>query len=198
MDEREFFDQLSSSWDDNEVLSTPDKIMEILGYVEIKPGEEILDLGTGTGVLLPYIAGKTGTEGRITAVDFSTGMLEKAKSKFINLVPSPKFINLDFENEAIKGKFDHIFLYSVYPHLKQPITTLKRLIAENLKENGSIYIAFPCGPDFINKMHEERKAESDLLPSASELALFLKQSGILAKAILDSEDAYLIKIKRTL
>ena len=69
---------LAPTWDDNEVLSTPDKVRFVLGFMNLKPGQSVLDLGTGTGVLLPYIAEKIGTAGHITAVDYSAGMLSRA------------------------------------------------------------------------------------------------------------------------
>lgn len=196
MDERSFFDKLSSTWDDDEILSAPEKINRILDEIGIKENDEILDLGTGTGVLLPFLAERTGNGGSITAVDFSKGMLEKAKAKFSNLIPKPAFLNLDFENETIPGEFDHILLYSVYPHLHQPVETLKWLYKVNLKEKGVISIAFPCGPDFINKIHEDRHAESGTLPPATDLAVFLTQQGIPAKAILDNQESFLIQIEK--
>ncbi|MCH5229490.1 MAG: class I SAM-dependent methyltransferase [Muribaculaceae bacterium] len=196
MDERSFFDELSSTWDDNEILSTPEKIREILSFIEIQKNEDVLDLGTGTGVLLPYIAEKIGKQGKITAVDFSVGMLERAREKFNRLEPFPEFLNKDFEKEKIPGTYDHILLYSVYPHLQQPIATLNKLYRENLKVNGDIIIAFPCGPDFINNIHKERHSESELLPSATKLASILSQAGFKAEVIAESKEIYLIKIKR--
>ncbi|MCH5241989.1 MAG: class I SAM-dependent methyltransferase [Muribaculaceae bacterium] len=194
MDERSFFDTLSATWDDNEILSTPEKINLILDEIGIKKNDDVLDLGTGTGVLLPFLARRIGQEGSITAVDFSQGMLEKAKTKYSDLNPLPVFLNLDFENETIPGEYDHILLYSVYPHLHNPVETLKWLDKVNLKENGIISIAFPCGPDFINKIHRERHSDSDFLPSASDLAKLLTQNGLNAKMILDNDDSFLIKI----
>lgn len=194
MDDRKFFDMLSDSWDDNEILSTPEKINRILDKINIKPGHAVLDLGTGTGVLLPFIAQRIGKDGNLTAVDFSKGMLDKAKEKFNNLVPVPLFLNLDFENETISGEYDNIILYCVYPHLHEPADTLKWLSKVNLKDGGVISIAFPCGPDFINNIHKERHSESDILPAPSTLAEFLCKEGLEAKVILDSENEYLINI----
>lgn len=44
--------------------------------------EKVLDFGTGTGAILPYIARKL-RNGRVYAVDFSERMLEKAKERVI-------------------------------------------------------------------------------------------------------------------
>lgn len=196
MDDRKFFDNLAPIWDDNEVLSTPQKVREILGYMNLKPDHSVLDLGTGTGVLLPFIAEKIGEKGRITAVDYSEGMLNKAKLKFRSLTPVPEFLNLDFENENIVGDYDRIILYCVYPHLHTPVETLKWLMTVNLRPGGKLFIAFPCGADFINNIHGERHSESDLLPSPEVLASRLKSSGLPASVVADSPEAYVIEITR--
>lgn len=195
MDERGFFDHLASSWDENEVLSTPEKVREIINYFNLKEGQRVLDLGTGTGVLLPYIAEKIGEKGEIVAVDYSTGMLERAKEKYSTLIPAPLFLNLDFENETIPGEFDRIILYCVYPHLHNPVDTLKWLSKVNLAEGGHISIAFPCGPDFINNIHREKHSESDRLVSASLLTDFLVKNGFQATVAAESDGAYVVNLR---
>lgn len=194
MDDRNFFDKLAPTWDANEVLSTPAKINEIMDLIGISSGEAILDLGTGTGVLIPYIVERIGPEGKITAVDYSEGMLKLAKEKFSNLNPTPEFLNLDFENENIEGEYDKILLYCVFPHLHSPIETLKWLKNVNLKPGGSIYIAFPCSEDFINHIHREKHSESDLLPSARRLSEIFSSRGLNSEVLADTDNAYVIKL----
>lgn len=194
MDDRSFFDNLAPTWDDNEVNSTPERINNILDLISLNPSDEILDLGTGTGVLLPFIAQRIGKSGGITAVDYSEGMLSRAVEKFSNLVPHPVFLNLDFENENISGEFDKIILYCVYPHLHHPIETLKWLKTVNLKKGGSIIIAFPCDCDFINNIHGEKHSESDRLLPPELLAEYLIDNGLDAKVLADTPQSYVISI----
>ena len=194
MDDRYFFDALAPTWDQNEVLSTPEKVEKILDFLKLECGQSVLDLGSGTGVLLPYIAKRIGEKGKITAVDYSQGMLQRAREKYSDLTPRPKFLCLDFETENISGEFDRIILYSVYPHLHTPIDTLKWLHKVNLKDGGIITIAFPCNEDFINNIHKERHSESDRLLSAEELSKYLNNEGLKSEVISATEDAYVINI----
>lgn len=196
MDERNFFDNLAPTWDAHEVLSTPDRVKEILEYTGIKAGESVLDLGTGTGVLLPQLAELVGPEGMITAVDYSQGMLDIAIRKNSGIIPAPKFFNMDFETETIDGVFDHILLYCVYPHLHTPVDTLKWLRAVNLAENGTITIAFPTDENFINSIHRQKHSESDRLPSAHQLAESLRQHGLNAVVVKADKDHYIINISK--
>lgn len=196
MDDREFFDKIAGTWDENEVLSTPIKINQVLDYFDLHENQDILDLGTGTGVLLPFITQRIGENGKILAVDFSEGMLSQAKRKYSNLTPTLSFRNLDFENDLIPGQFDRIILYCVYPHLHSPVETLKWLEKVNLKEEGLISIAFPTGPDFINNIHKERHSDSDILPSAEILTQYLVSNGLDAYVASDSEECYVVNIRK--
>lgn len=196
MDERSFFDKLAPTWDENEVLSTPDKVRFVLDYIDLKPGHKVLDLGTGTGVLIPYIAERIGPEGKITAVDYSEGMLSRAKEKYKDILPPPEFMSLDFETETIPGTFDRIILYCVYPHLHEPVETLRWLRSVNLDENGIITIAFPSSPDFINNIHREKHSESDILPCAQKLADELCEYGFDAVVAHADEGSYIVNIRK--
>lgn len=192
-EEIRFFDRLSDIWDDNEVLSTPEKISEILSELDIRKGMEILDLGTGTGVLVPFLSSVVGEKGKVTAVDISEGMLRRAKEKYGNLA-NVTFIMQDFEKENVEGKYDLILLYCVFPHVHYPEQTLRRLVQASLKEKGRIVIAFPSDENFINNIHKERKAESELLPSAPRLSSKLQEWGFESSVIRYDEGHYLVEI----
>ena len=47
-------------------------------------GEIVLDLCTGTAVLLPYLAAEVGDQGRAIGLDFSRGMLRRGALKIVN------------------------------------------------------------------------------------------------------------------
>lgn len=194
-EEIEFFDRISDTWDEEEVHSTPPKIKDILKEIHVGEAMRILDLGTGTGVLIPYLAEIVGADGRIMAVDISEGMLSKAKKKYGN-IKQVEFLLLDFEQERIAGEFDLILLYCVYPHLHSPRSTLKRFLQENLSGRGRIVIAFPTDEKFINAIHKEKKAESDILPSAHDLAMRFQEWGMKASVVGSSPERYIVEITR--
>lgn len=193
-DEVQFFDNLAPKWDDDEILSTPEKIRSILSKIPLKIGDDVLDLGTGTGVLIPYIIERIGDAGSVTAVDGSMGMLTIAIKKYGDL-PNVNFIFADFESTIFNSKFDLIMLYSVYPHLHYPEATLKDLL-NNLKPEGCIIVAFPTDETFINNIHRDRKADSDLLPSAVKLAERFLSWGLRSEVLAATAEEYIVKISR--
>lgn len=191
-DELKFFDDISSKWDAMEVNSVPSKVNALLDVVGLKRGDRVLDLGTGTGVLIPFIEERIDSEGIIRAVDISEGMLEQARRKFDGRWSNLTFERLDFEKDDVEGKYDVIFLYCVYPHLSNPFVTLRRLAENNLQPSGRIIIGFPTNEDYINNIHKERKVESSLLPSAGALAATLSSHGFRAREL--PSEGYLVEL----
>lgn len=192
-DEVNFFDNLAPDWDANEVKSTPERIRSILSKLNLRHGMNVLDLGTGTGVLVPYLSKLVGSTGHVTAIDLSEGMLSRAKEKYGNL-QNVDFLKIDFEEELIPGSYDVVMLYSVYPHIHDPAQTLKWLFKMNIKPGGCAYIAFPCDEKFINEIHHERKTESDHLPAAPLLARKINDWGFSAEVVAYTPDEYIVKV----
>ena len=193
--EKKFFDEIASTWDSMEIHSLPPKIISILGRMDLTKGMDILDLGTGTGVLLPYLLEMTGKEGSVTGIDASDGMLDEARKKLGTLNSNLQLVLQDFEETGVSGKYDRILLYCVYPHLSTPIATLRRLVNDNLKDGGKLFIAFPTKEDFINSIHREKKIESGLLPSSGDLTEGLKSDGFNARDLSEASD-YIVCIEK--
>ena len=58
------------------------RLREILAdQAELKPGVRVLDLCTGTGAMLQPLSRRTGEGGLVVGLDFSHGMLSRAKEK---------------------------------------------------------------------------------------------------------------------
>lgn len=77
MNQRNFFDNIAKEWD-NIIEVNEEKINTLLSKLDIKENERVLDVGTGTGVLIPFIK-KLNKNGYIRGIDLSNGMLEVAR-----------------------------------------------------------------------------------------------------------------------
>jgi len=84
---------------------------KLVDLASINSDSQILDIGTGTGMLAFYAATKLGPQGFVMGIEISEGMIEKAKSK----LHATQIRNVRFESgdgEALRflpGSFDCIF-----------------------------------------------------------------------------------------
>jgi len=76
----DFFENLAMTWDETTTV-VADKIERIVGEADLRPGDAVLDVGSGTGVLLPFLSRAVGPTGRIYELDISPAMLEQARAK---------------------------------------------------------------------------------------------------------------------
>ena len=80
MNQVNFFNSIAKDWD-NIIKVDETKINYLLSQIDIKEDDYILDVGTGTGVLIPFLA-KLSPKGSIKAVDISCNILDIARNKF--------------------------------------------------------------------------------------------------------------------
>lgn len=157
----------------------------------------MLDVGTGTGVLLPFLSLAVGDEGHIMGVDLSSGMLSQARRKFSSL-PNIELRLADVETDTIPGEFDRIMMYCMFPHLNSPIDTLKWLIKVNLRPGGTLTIAHPQSRHQINGIHRHNdgSVHSDHLTPYEEFCQILTAAGLTVDFARDDDDYYIIRLKK--
>ena len=90
------FDALAETYDqkNKSFRDVHGEIQEILDFLDLRPDQSVLELGTGTGEFALAAAGRCS---RVYAVDLSDGMLRYAQKKAV----SREILNIDF----IKGGF---------------------------------------------------------------------------------------------
>ncbi|HKE26110.1 MAG TPA: methyltransferase domain-containing protein [Bryobacteraceae bacterium] len=105
---------------------------DVLGLLEPKAGERILDVGSGTGQLTAEIA-QAGAN--VTGIDRSAAMVEQARKNF----PGIDFRVEDVREIAYDGEFDAVFSNAVL-HWVQPAEAAVTAIARALKPGGRLAV----------------------------------------------------------
>ncbi len=77
----EEYDRVSKVWDRSFVPATDAIRRRILDDAQLRPGERVLDVGTGTGAAALLAARRVGETGRVLGIDRSSAMLAKARAK---------------------------------------------------------------------------------------------------------------------
>ena len=195
MNQVNFFNSIAKDWDS---ISKVDevKINYLLSQIDIKEGDSILDVGTGTGVLIQFLT-KLNPKGKIEAVDMSFNMLEIAKEKFKN-INNVEFKLLNIETEDLDEKVNKIVLYSMFPHLEDKTNTIKKLVQQNLLDCGKLIIAHSDSREYLNNMHRSKHdlvSESRLIDVNEQKKIFEDIGLKVEKAFEDDNTYYLVLTK---
>ncbi|MCR5557935.1 MAG: class I SAM-dependent methyltransferase [Butyrivibrio sp.] len=188
----EFFDVRAEKWDDfakNDESVTHD-IIGNLGQLE---GKKVLDIGCGTGYMIPYYL-EAGAK-KVTGVDISAEMLGKAGQKFKDH-SKVDFVNGDAEQLKFDEKYDICVIYNAFPHFPSPEALLHNLWAA-LTDNGSICIAHGASRAVIDGCHAHGACHvSRGLPSDQEFHELLEKEFDIKTFISDERMIELIGIKK--
>jgi len=189
---QEYFDQLAPTWDKEltqERLKRLDNIVKELG---IKPGYYVLDIGSGTGVLLPFLIAELGDEGKIVALDFSVEMLVQAQAK--NFPPIVGLAQADvLAIPLVDNSVDLAICNSAFPHFDDKVKALKE-IARVLRNHGRLVICHTMSRETLNQLHQSIGGivASDLLPDELQLRGLIKQAGLKITHFEDRPERYLV------
>jgi ubiquinone/menaquinone biosynthesis C-methylase UbiE len=104
---KETFNTVAAGYDGKVLRFFPESARRLSALLDLRGDEEVLDVATGTGHAALALAARL-PRGRVTAVDFSPGMLEQARKK----AASQKVANVDFREGDMQdlgfpaGRFD--------------------------------------------------------------------------------------------
>lgn len=187
---KDFFNAKAAAWDDKAVEKDPTKLEAVAAKLDIQSGAIVLDVGTGTGVLIPYLLKKIGHDGKMVCLDFAENMLAAARAK--NPKGDITYLCADIENSGLADEtFDAAVCYSVFPHFNDKSKALRE-IYRLLKKDGQIIICHTSGREHINKIHRNLpEVCNHLLPDKDEMHLFLSAAGFQKINIIDNANEYL-------
>lgn len=164
----------------------------VIKETNIKKGSFICDVGTGTGVLIPYILKGIGEKGRVIAVDYSPAMIDKAKTKYH--LKNVEFLVVDIHKTMFPDEyFDYVIANACFPHFERKNVALKE-IYRILKKNGVVVISHPTGRDFVNKIHQNSGGciKKDIVPAGSALAKILHKFSLTPLKVIDEPEFYFV------
>jgi ubiquinone/menaquinone biosynthesis C-methylase UbiE len=143
-----FFDQIAPRWDEIAVHPAA-RVRRVLGFSRLSPGETVLDIGCGTGVLIPYLR-ELGAL-RICALDFAAGMIKRAGEKHGGA--GIDYVLGDFLLFSPIEAFDLAIAYSSYPHFTDRQAFFAKA-HDLLRPGGRLCIAHIESRDAINALHD--------------------------------------------
>ena len=192
---RAYFNQRAAVWDETVAEKDTAKLERMAGRLNLGSGFTVLDVGTGTGVFLPFLLDRIGRNGRIVAVDVADEMLSKARAK--GFAGDINYLCADVMDIPLDDEiFDAIVCYSSFPHFQdkpQAFAEMNRVI----KSGARLLICHTKSRAEINEIHRQIPiVHHDTIPDADEMQSMLSAAGFAEIQIDDKSDSYLVSARK--
>jgi ubiquinone/menaquinone biosynthesis C-methylase UbiE len=194
--QKDFFNEKAGIWD-KITIHNLEKVQYITEKLEIRNSDRILDVGTGTGIMIPFYE-KYLADGSVVAMDYSEKMIDAARLKYPEKThPKIAYRVSDVYELKYDAEFDLVVCYSCFPHfVDQPLAI--KILSKALKQGGRIAVAHSDSADKINGVHMNGgvAVKNDFLPSMENLKQMMKDNGLTVTFERDDNNYFICIAKK--
>lgn len=145
---RAFFDRNAALWDSYEKPEIVPVIDAILDRIGLSQADSVLDVGCGTGILVPHFM-QRGVH-NFRGIDLSPEMVREYLKKF----PGSTVAAADYEEKELypAGSFTKIIIFNAFPHFDR-----RELVFNNsfsyLRPGGGLYVVHSMSRAALDRHH---------------------------------------------
>jgi ubiquinone/menaquinone biosynthesis C-methylase UbiE len=184
--QRDFFDTLTDVFEPPLPEGVPERLDRIVASAGIGEGDRVLDIGSGTGILVPRI--KKYSPGEIIACDLSFAMLERLKENH----PYVRTVQADARDLDLPDAFvDVVIINASYPNIVDKHGTFTNM-ARIIKPGGRMVISHPMGRAFIEKLRDEAPFPLDAFPERPHADGLFSSYGFEVSQYTDESRLYIL------
>jgi SAM-dependent methyltransferase len=184
--QRELFDELYHLFEPPLPEGVPERLEKIVASAEIARGDMVLDVGSGTGILVPLI--QKHEPGAIYACDLSEAMLKQIGKNY----PYVETLLGDVRDLKMPGSsMDVVFINACYPNIVDKAGAFSNM-ARMGKRFARIVISHPLGKAFINRIKKNVPFPLDDFPDKTEAEGLLEPFGFTIKTFIDEPELYIL------
>jgi len=182
----DFFSELIHVFDPPLPEGVPQRLDQIVASGGVQAGDVVLDVGAGTGVLIPYV--ESYHPKQVYACDLSKAMLDYLGAKY----PLVEVVVADVREIALPAEsVDVIFLNASYPNIADKHGAFLNL-SRMLKPIGRLVISHPLGKSFIDRLKDRSPFPLDDFPDSTEAETLLTPYGLAVDTFIDESELYLL------
>jgi len=196
---RDFFNEHAEEWLDmwykDRVTGIYDKhagdFKRLFSLIPLETGDHVLDVGCGSGILVPFILERITSTGLLYELDFAEKMLDVNRT--LHGQENIRFVHADAENAPLDdNSCDVVVCFSCFPHFhdkEKAVATLCRI----LRPGGHLVVSHFSSAEGINRHHGSCEAVMhDHLPDEGSMRGLLTGAGLTVTSFVDEEGFYCI------
>ena len=184
--QREVFDKLYQLFEPPLPEGVPENLERIVASGEIVEGATVLDVGSGTGILVPLI--RRYEPARIHACDLSEAMLGQLSR---NYAYAETILGDVRDLRLPDGSLDVVFVNACYPNIADKATAFSN-IGRMVRPGGRLVISHPLGKSFIEVIKKNTPFPLDDFPERAEAETLLPAFGFRLKSFVDEPKLYIL------
>jgi SAM-dependent methyltransferase len=188
--QRERFDELVDRFEPPLPEGVPERLSRIVAAADIQEGETVLDVGTGTGILIPLI--QRYRPGFIYACDLSARMLKRLRENYAGV----ETIRSDVRDLKLPDECLNVVLINAcYPNIADKAGTFENL-SRMMGPAGRLIISHPLGKQFIAKLKKNVAFPLADFPAKREAESLFCPYGFRIDAFVDEPELYILSLCR--
>ncbi|MGQ9476241.1 MAG: class I SAM-dependent methyltransferase [Actinomycetota bacterium] len=193
---RDFFNRRAADWDLTQDAREGERGSAIVRSLGIAPGSAVLDVGCGTGVLLPHLLEAVGPGGSVCALDIAEEMLRIARRKLKR--PNLQYLCADIvETPFLEESFDLVICHNCFPHIWDKQRAVREMF-RILRPGGRVIVSHTEDRESINARHRRigGAVGGDVLPGDEAMRCLFKEAGFSEIGILDKAEGYMLRARK--
>lgn len=164
----------------------PERLEKIAAEGKINKKNVVLDVGSGTGIMIPRIRKYDPSE--IFACDLSEKMLEQLQKNY----PEVKTFRTDVKDLDLPAEsVDVVFINACYPNIVDKEGAFEN-IAKMMKMGGRMVISHPLGKDFIKILRQKATYPLDDFPDQTDAESLFRPFGFDIRTFIDEPELYIL------